>query len=180
MHTLYFTRHGKTEWNELRKVCGISESSLTQTGKLQAQNAAEYLKSNKIKIDQILCSPLQRAKETAQIISEALNIPFKTEELLKERNCGIFEGTNYDSLEMHESQKQIAIRYGGESVLQTVHRIYTLLDDLTSPKNADKIYLLVGHNGISKAVHSYFCEMNTEEFLSWRIQNCQIMKYEFQ
>ena len=179
MHTLYFTRHGKTEWNELRKVCGISESSLSATGKLQAQEAAEYIKSNGIKIDQILCSPLQRAKETAQIISDSLNITFKTEELLMERNCGIFEGTNYDSPEMRASQKQVALRYGGESVLQTVHRIYTLLDELTNQKNADKIYLLVGHNGISKAVHSYFCEMTTEEFLSWRIKNCQIVKYEF-
>ena len=40
---LYVARHGETEWNRLNKVCGRTDSPLTDTGLRQAQLLADKL-----------------------------------------------------------------------------------------------------------------------------------------
>lgn len=60
---LYVARHGETEWNRLNKVCGRTDSPLTDKGLQQAQLLAERLDS--CSIDVIIASPLSRAQETA-------------------------------------------------------------------------------------------------------------------
>ena len=49
--------------------------------------------------------------------------------------------------------------------------------------NADsdqKTYLLVAHNGISRAIQSYFCDMTNDEFARFGIKNCEIRKLEYE
>ena len=36
MHKLYFTRHGETVWNVENKICGMTDSPLTERGRAQA------------------------------------------------------------------------------------------------------------------------------------------------
>ena len=50
------------------------------------------------------------------------------------------------------------------------------LDDI---KKEDKVYLLVAHNGISRAIESYVRDMSNEEFAGFGIKNCELRKYEF-
>jgi len=37
MHQVYFVRHGETVWNVENKICGATESSLTEHGREQAR-----------------------------------------------------------------------------------------------------------------------------------------------
>ena len=46
-------------------------------------------------------------------------------------------------------------------------------------KKEDKVYLLVAHNGISRAIESYVRDMSNEEFAGFGIKNCELRKYEF-
>ena len=62
-------------------------------------------------------------------------------------------------------------------MLRLCQRIYNLLDDIK--KEPDKVYLLVAHNGISRAVESYFRNMTNEEFAAFGIHNCELRRYEF-
>ena len=74
-------------------------------------------------------------------------------------------------------KKDMASRFGtGESMLQTAHRIYGLLDDI---KAGDKEYILVAHNGLVRIIESYFREMDNEEFSSIGIKNCEVKRYDF-
>lgn len=41
------------------------------------------------------------------------------------------------------------------------------------------MYLLVAHNGISRAIESYVRDMSNEEFAGFGIKNCELRKYEF-
>ena len=41
MHTLYFTRHGETVWNVENKICGMTDSPLTEKGRAQARELGE-------------------------------------------------------------------------------------------------------------------------------------------
>ena len=63
-------------------------------------------------------------------------------------------------------------------MLRLCQRIYNLLDDIESESD-EKIYLLVAHNGISRAIHSYFNNMTNEEFAAFGIKNCEIKRYDF-
>ena len=179
MGILYFTRHGETAWNIEHKICGLTDIVLNENGKADAARLAEKIISEKIRIDEILYSPLARAKETAFIISQTAKIPANEEIMLVERNCGKFEGKLNTSDEFLSAQKQICTNYGnGESMLRIAQRIYNLLDRLVQEK--EKIYLLVGHNGIARAVESYFNDsLTTEEFISFRMKNCELRKYTF-
>lgn len=58
------------------------------------------------------------------------------------------------------------------------HRIYGLLDEIREEAD-EKVYLLVAHNGVARAVQSYFTDMTNEEFAKFGIRNCELRKYEF-
>ena len=44
MHKLYFTRHGETVWNVENKICGMTDSPLTERGRQQARELGEAVK----------------------------------------------------------------------------------------------------------------------------------------
>ena len=69
---LYLLRHGEAE--------GFSANNddilrkLTDIGRTQINQMAQYVKENNIKIDQIISSPAERAKESAEIMRDLLNL----------------------------------------------------------------------------------------------------------
>ena len=60
------TRHGQTVWNVENKICGVTDSPLTDLGRSQARALGRQLADNGHGITHILCSPLSRAHETAR------------------------------------------------------------------------------------------------------------------
>ena len=96
MGYFYFTRHGQTIWNVENKICGATDIALTDLGHKQAIELGHYIKEHHIHIDQILYSPLSRAKDTALHISEVTGIPAREELRLKEQNFGKYESTPRD------------------------------------------------------------------------------------
>ena len=174
---IYFVRHGETVWNVENKICGATDSPLTELGHRQAAETAEKIKEQGIRADMILCSPLSRAKDTATHISEICGIPMREEPRLTEQNFGKYESTPRNGEEFREAKKQFLNRYeGGESMLQLAQRVYNLLDEL---KENGGDYILVAHNGIARVVQSYFYEMTNDEYASFGIKNCEIREYDF-
>ena len=79
---LYVARHGETEWNRLNKVCGRTDSPLTDTGLRQAQLLADKL--DDCPIDVIIASPLSRAQKTAQAVAQRKHLQVVTDDRLIE------------------------------------------------------------------------------------------------
>ena len=130
-----------------------------------------------IKADMILYSPLSRARDTVMHISEVTGIQAREEKRLFEQNFGKYESTPRNGKEFHEAKKQFLYRYdGGESMFQLAQRVYNLLDEL---KADGRDYILVAHNGIARAVNSYFYEMTNEEYAAFGIRNCEVREYVF-
>lgn len=178
MGHFYFVRHGETVWNVENKICGATDSPLTEKGRNQAKELGKLIVSEGIKFDEILYSPLSRAKDTALIISEETNIPARVEPRLIEQNFGKWEGTARNGVEFKADKENFVTDYeGGESMLKLCQRIYNLIDDIKQDSN--KTYLLVAHNGIARAVNSYFYSMSNKEYASFGIKNCEIVKYDF-
>ena len=179
MHPIYFVRHGESEWNVADRICGQTDVALTDLGHTQAIATGQKIVEAGIVIDEILYSPLIRAAETARHISEMTGAPMRMEPRLVEQNFGKYESTPRDGAEFREAKKSFVNHYdGGESMLRLCQRIYNLLDDIKEEAD-EKVYLLVAHNGISRAVQSYFYDMTNDEFAAFGIRNCEIRKYEF-
>ncbi len=174
---IYFVRHGQTVWNVENKICGATDSPLTEKGHMQAIETAHKITDMGIKADMILYSPLSRARDTAMHISEICGIPLREEKRLFEQNFGKYESTPRNGEEFQEAKKQFLYRYeGGESMFQLAQRVYNLLDEL---KADGAEYILVAHNGIARVVNSYFYEMSNDEYAAFGIRNCDILKYSF-
>ena len=71
MHSIYFARHGETVWNVENKICGMTDSPLTEKGRQQARELGQKVKESGVHIDEILYSPLSRAADTAKAVAEA-------------------------------------------------------------------------------------------------------------
>ena len=173
---IYSTRHGKTEWNKLNKVSGITDIELTDEGREQARALAKELKGKGI--DLIIASPMKRAYETACILNEVCRTELITDERLREQNYGIFEGVDRFSDGFLNNKRQFAYKYpGGESMMQLAYRIYGLLDEIKE-KHRGKTVLLVSHGGICRVINTYFHDMTNDEYFNYSQENCSLMEYE--
>ena len=168
---IYVVRHGETEWNAINKVLGRTDIPLKDRGIEQAEEIARSLKY--IKIDVFLCSPLSRARQTADAISGETGMPYKTDDRLIEHDFGVFEGVNRFDAEYQKAKREYFVRYpGGESFFDLAARVYPLIKELEG-KNA----LLVTHGGICRIIRSYFEDMGNEEFVQFSQGNCEIRMY---
>lgn len=182
MGKFYFVRHGETVWNVENKICGATNSPLTERGREQAratgQTIRKQMEQGVIHIDEILTSPLERAFDTAQEISEATGVPMRIEERLIEQNFGKWEGTPRNGQDFAKAKQSFTDDYtGGESMLRVAQRVYNLIDELK--RMPDKTCLLVAHNGISRIIESYFRSMSNEEFASFGVPNASVREYSF-
>ena len=62
---IFIVRHGETEWSAAGKHTSVTDLALTEEGRKQAALAAEKLTGEHF--DLVLCSPLLRARQTAEI-----------------------------------------------------------------------------------------------------------------
>ena len=169
MQDIYFTRHGETVWNVENKICGVTDIALTDRGREQARALGRQLAAGEQGITRILCSPLVRAKETAELIAAETGLPLAVDERLREQAFGRYEGTARNGPAFALAKLHFADRLAA--------RVYNLLDELAAQE--DGPVLLVAHNGISRVVQSYFYEMTNEEFALFGIKNCELVKYTY-
>ena len=173
---LYISRHGQTPWNVEELICGRTDVPLTEVGQQQAKLLAESAKDKGI--DMILCSPLLRARQTAQAVSDAIGVPVQIDERLTEFDFGTFDGTSRFGEEFQWVRSQLPMRFpDGESAFDLAYRVYGLLHEIRE-KYADRTVLLVCHNCVSRMVRSFFVNMSTEEYGNYHAPNAQLVEYE--
>ena len=173
---LYVVRHGETMENANNCLVGRINSSLTIKGREQAKQVSNYFKDKKI--DLIVSSPLDRCKETAQIISN--NIPIMYSDKLLGRDHGEFTGKPRDSINFDEYwnyNKNIQYEKA-ESVKDLYNRVATLIEELKE-KYKDKNIIIVTHSGIMRVLYYYFKGIPDDGILSEiTIKNCEVFEYD--
>ncbi|MFX0135535.1 MAG: histidine phosphatase family protein [Candidatus Hodarchaeota archaeon] len=100
MNRIALVRHSHTEYNvigEKGKFCGSSDPPLTQRGKSESSCIAKALESKNYRY--IISSPLRRAIETAEIISEQLSLSLKIDNRLTEIDYGLWDGLTKKEIE---------------------------------------------------------------------------------
>lgn len=90
MRTIYFVRHGQTEWNAIQRMQGRWNSDLNEFGREQADANGRLLAG--LGIEAILSSPLDRARQTTEIIGRYVPAPVTYDERIVEWDCGDWSG----------------------------------------------------------------------------------------
>ena len=92
----YMIRHGETEANAARLMAGSLDSPLTAKGRDQARKVHKVIETLTVKPTKIIHSHLTRARDTAAIINEALNVSMEEDPDFAEFHAGEWEGIPYD------------------------------------------------------------------------------------
>ena len=146
---LILVRHGETPFNRERKVQGIADIELNDTGLRQAHQLALSLKDHEI--HQNYSSPLRRAYQTAEAINQFHDVPIHRRNGLMEMDVGDFEGLSFQELRANEKdflQRWIADPAmtkmpNGESIIELQERAWNAIGDIIlEAENA----LVVSHN----------------------------------
>ncbi|HEY2124918.1 MAG TPA: phosphohistidine phosphatase SixA [Chthoniobacterales bacterium] len=78
---LYFLRHGEADWPDWDQ--SDDARPLTGRGRKEIEKVADFLKLLDVAIDEIVTSPLPRAKQTAVIVADRLKLKLREDSALK-------------------------------------------------------------------------------------------------
>ncbi len=159
--TLYFIRHGETDWNREARYQGQRDIPMNDTGRAQARRNGRTLStlSNKIQNADFVSSPLSRAVETMQIVRDELGFErdaFRRDLCLRELHYGHWEGLLASGL-AHidpEGLRQKSLDpfgwrpNGGESYRDLQDRVTDWLVTL------DRDTVAVSHGGVSRVARA--------------------------
>jgi broad specificity phosphatase PhoE len=157
MYFITFLRHGESEGNQSSLLQGQSDYPLTSAGIEQAQHLASFWKSLDTKFDLIISSPLLRASQTAEIISNCMKVPIEFDPAWKERNFGRLQGAELQEIDQRTPQVDFfhpfdPIGGNGESQLDLYIRASQALQKIIRQPSGS--YLVVSHGGIlNKALY---------------------------
>ncbi len=160
-HTTVFglLRHGQTVWNVEKRIQGSGNSELTPEGISASRMWGRYLLTYGTDWNRIIVSPLQRARETAELVNEALQLPLQVDEGIRELNWGEWEGRTIDEIKRdNPGQLEELLHHGwefrppgGESRKELLDRVLASLRE-NSDRWPKENLLIVSHLGVIKSL----------------------------
>ncbi len=152
---IYFVRHGQTEHNVLN-IHQNENTEISAVGLKQAKILAKRF--SKIPIDIIFASPMQRAKQTVEIINKKLKKEIVYSDLVREwKRPAELEGKKKEDTVISEIHKIINLHQDDpnwhysdeENFIEFKNRVTKFLDFLTTEVKQENV-LIVSHGGTIK------------------------------
>ena len=179
---LYIMRHGKTDWNVRQKLQGRTDIPLNEEGRRMARAAGE--KYSKVHFDICYCSPLLRAKETAELFLTGRDVPIVTDDRLMEMSFGVCEGEEHY---FHNPDSPInplfrdPVHYeaveGGESFAELFARTGSFLREVAEPQLKEgKDILVIGHGAMNCSIICQVKGLDLAHFWDQGIENCRLFE----
>ena len=177
---LYLLRHGITEWNIIHKLQGRTDIPLAEEGREMARKACEQYKD--IHFDVAFCSPLVRAKETAELVLAGRNLPIIYDDRLKEICFGDFEGTEFvfDKPEhpiykFFKDPEHYVAPANAEGFAELFARTGNFLIERVDPLLAEgKDVLIIGHGAMNSSIICQKRGYALKDFWKEGIENCKL------
>jgi broad specificity phosphatase PhoE len=170
--TLYFVRHGQTDWNVQGKLQGHADIPLNNVGRAEAAGLSE--KISEIDFDLCFSSDLLRAFETARILTATRPLAIKPVHALRERNFGLWEGRLFSELLEYEK--------GGQPFPEDIEndeaiqrRISPLLEEIVSNYPGATI-LVVTHGGVLRSLLAHLLNIDSSSILSIQMKTMATLK----
>jgi broad specificity phosphatase PhoE len=181
-HSLYLTRHGQSEYNDLGRIGG--DSGLTQHGLNYARRLATFIDNKVVKDEQgqdrpsrLWTSSMRRTKETAQFIQQSkivikspLDASLQEEWVqmrprawhhLDELFAGACDGMTYEEIERNFPEEwdrrnvdKLAYRYPrGESYLDVIARLEPIIIEM---ERHQEPLVIIGHQAILRIIYAFY------------------------
>ena len=145
-------RHGATDWNLQGRCQGSSDRRLTEVGLRQAEQIAIQLGNETIHA--IYSSSLERARQTAALVSRPHNLPVMIEDDVRELDHGELEGLTFNEIKAKFSDFLTIWRTapaelqipGGEKLADVAERAWRALSRIAQRHQTDQTVVVVSHN----------------------------------
>ncbi|HEX6175400.1 MAG TPA: histidine phosphatase family protein [Candidatus Binatia bacterium] len=145
-------RHGATDWNLQGRCQGSSDRRLTEVGLRQAEQIAIQLGNETIHA--IYSSSLERARQTAALVSRPHNLPVMIEDDVRELDHGQLEGLTFNEIKAKYSDFLTIWRTapaelqipGGERLADVAERAWRALSRIAQRHQTDQTVVVVSHN----------------------------------
>jgi len=175
--SIIFLRHGQAKNNTERVLAGRTPGvPLTEEGVDQSEKAAKFLED--MNISAIYSSPIERAKNTAEIVGKHNSIDVKIDDRLIEIDMGKFTGRPYDEIfsshgnvfmKFYNGELEIA-HNGVETFVEVKKRILGMADHVIE-NHPDENVVLVTHMDPIKAMLSTIISLSPENLYELIIAN---------
>lgn len=157
---IYLIRHGQTVFNVQKRHQGWVDSDLTELGRQQAYRAGLTLLSLGVSPNcTVFTSPLGRAAETAQIISDTLrtrNQPVVDHDL-KEIGMGSWEGKTEAEFNPEATQMSL-FSPDGESIAAVSARLQRSIGRITRHSTGSRI--IVSHGVAGRVIRANWLKLD--------------------
>lgn len=159
---IYLIRHGQTEGPK-KVYKGHIDVPLSKQGQVQVEKVAsflkDYVKKYNLSPEIIYSSPLKRALASAEILSKTLSLKVKSEEILKERSFGKWEGLSINEIvslypDDFERWRLNPAEFSppeGESTVEVSKRVSEALKRILKAHKNSQIFI-TAHGGINRVI----------------------------
>jgi len=180
--TVYYVRHGQTDWNAQERMVGLTDLPLNELGRQQAAAAGTLLGWLDKKAGELdfVAGPLLRTRQTAEIVRTTLGLDaaaYRRDERLKELDFGKWEGLTWPQIRETDTAN-FALRQadpwgfampGGESYRQVAERVRDCLGSIRRDT------VIVSHGGICRTVLALAAGFAAEQTPMLRVPQNQIL-----
>lgn len=180
--TLYFIRHGETDWNRVGRLQGQMDIPLNDTGRKQAARNGAMLRQILPDLDEFpfVASPLARTTETMEILRAAAGLPksgYATDPRLREVHYGNWEGALLKEVKVNDPDGYAKRRKdkfhwrpdGGESYADLSARVADWLSEI------DGDTIVVSHGGVSRVLRGLLLSLATGDIATQHVPQDKIM-----
>ncbi len=176
---LFVLRHGQTAWNAEQRIQGHLDLPLNGVGRWQAERLADALHGEELAA--IYSSDLQRACETAAPLARRRQMPVHTDQGLRERAFGSFEGCTFQDIEQRWPEEAGRWRRrdphfgpgGGETLADFSARCLASAVRLAR-EHAGQAIALVAHGGVLDCLYRAALGIELQAPRTWAVANATV------
>lgn len=182
---VYLMRHGETDYNKQGLIQGTLDIPLNENGLELARLTRAGFDAEQLDFDICYCSPLIRAKQTADILLQGTDTPILYDSRICEMNFAEGEGVKLKDISIKPELANIDALFHnppayratdkGESYEALFERVQNFLEQEIYPKE-DKYnnILICCHGGIIRAFLAFMKKLDLSEFWNNHQPNCSV------
>ncbi|MCS1418359.1 adenosylcobalamin/alpha-ribazole phosphatase [Citrobacter portucalensis] len=172
---LWLVRHGETEANVAGLYSGHAPTPLTERGIAQVQILGTLLRN--VPVDNVLCSELERARHTTQLILGDREVPVRNMPELNEMFFGDWEMRHHRDLAREDAENyavwcndwQNATPTNGEGFQAFSLRVERFIAQLADYKTCQNL-LVVSHQGVLSMLIARLLSMPATAMWHFRVE----------
>ena len=172
---LWLVRHGETDANVAGLYSGHAPTSLTQRAITQAETLAALL--HNVPFDHVLCSELERARHTSQLVLAGRDVPLRIMPELNEMFFGDWEMRHHRDLAREDAENyalwcndwQNATPTNGEGFQAFSQRVERFIAQLADYKDSQNL-LVVSHQGVLSVLIARLMSMPAASMWHFRVE----------